>query len=58
MYQRDDIYWCECCGEFYAEKTDQKVDVDLSEMSTEFAARITKRRAELAKKKRRSHNRR
>lgn len=53
MYQREDIYYCDCCAEFYDLKTNQKVEVEFSEMPVCFAAQVRKKRQKLAKQKNR-----
>ena len=32
MYTRNDIYYCECCGKFYNQTTEQEVEVSLDEL--------------------------
>jgi hypothetical protein len=31
MYIRDDIYYCDCCGQFYDIKTDRRVELNLDD---------------------------
>ncbi len=32
MYARDDIFYCNCCGYFYQEVTEARVEVSLDEL--------------------------
>lgn len=57
MYQRDDIYYCDCCAEFYHSKTNQRVEIQFSEMPARFAAEVKARRVKLSKQKNRKSHR-
>lgn len=50
MYLRDDIYFCDCCAQFFDIKIDQPVDVPYSEMPAEFAVDLMQYRATLGNK--------
>lgn len=43
-YLRDDIYYCDCCGEFHDSKTDQPVDVPLHTLPADFALLVMQHR--------------
>lgn len=43
-YLRDDVYYCECCGEFYNTFTDAPVDIDLSTVPNDFADLVREHR--------------
>lgn len=40
QYQRDDIYFCEGCGQFFHDDTDEIVDVPLWEIPADFALAV------------------
>jgi hypothetical protein len=39
-YKKADIYYCECCGEFYDRQTHATVKVPLSEIPADFALEV------------------
>jgi hypothetical protein len=39
-YNEADLYYCECCGEFYDRKTHVSVNVPLSEIPADFALEV------------------
>jgi len=39
-YNDADIYYCECCGEFYERQTHLTVNVPLTELSADFAIEV------------------
>lgn len=55
-FQRDDIYFCECCLAFYDRKTHLLVDVPYSEMPADLA--ITLLTARLGTKYAKPHKKR
>jgi hypothetical protein len=57
MYQRDDIYLCYCCYQFFKMRTHERVDVPYHEMPAELAMELMIKRATIAqsKRKRKGH---
>lgn len=55
-FQRDDIYFCDCCLEFYDRRTHVKVDVPYTEMPAELA--VTLLTARMGAKAKRPHRQR
>jgi hypothetical protein len=51
MYERDDIYLCCCCHQFFNMKTHEKVNVSYTEMPAELAMELMISRAGLSNKK-------
>jgi hypothetical protein len=51
MRQRNDIFLCFCCYQFFDNKTRLKVDVLYHEMPAELAIELMIKRAEFARKK-------
>jgi hypothetical protein len=39
-YQRDDIYYCMCCGQFRDIKTHSEIHVPFEELPVEFAIQV------------------
>jgi len=50
-YQRDDIYYCECCGEFHDTETDKRIDVPLHELPADFALLVMEHRQSIGNRK-------
>lgn len=57
-YQRDDIYYCECCASFYDIVTHKLVDINLYDLPIEFAGSVLDDRMRLDGIKQRSASRR
>lgn len=57
-YQRDDIYYCECCGLFHSSETDQPVDVPLHELPADFALLVMQHRQTITNPRHRTVTRR
>lgn len=54
-----DLYYCECCAEFYQRETHKRVDVGLHEIPADFALEVmTDRQQNAARKLRREQRRR
>lgn len=51
VYERDDIYYCECCGEFHDTETDQRVDIPLHELAADFALLVMEHRQSIGNRK-------
>jgi hypothetical protein len=39
-FLRDDIYYCNCCGKFFSEMTDEEVQVPFEEMPAALAIQV------------------
>lgn len=52
-YQRDDIYYCDCCAEFYDIKTHELVNLKISDIPLDMALLVMD-----ARKKRKVNNHR
>lgn len=53
-YDRDDIYYCNCCASFYDIKTHKLVDINLYDLPIEFAGQVLDDRMRLDGIKQRS----
>jgi hypothetical protein len=47
--QDADLYYCECCGQFYDRQTHFTVNVPLSSLSAEFAIEVMAARGQSSK---------
>ncbi len=57
-YLRNDIYFCECCAQFFDCMTDEVVDVKYTEMPADFALELMLYRQWLEQNKRQSKHKR
>ena len=55
-YERDDIYYCDCCASFYDIDTNKRVDINLCDLPTDFAGQVLDDRIKLENIKQRSTN--
>lgn len=46
-YQRDDIYYCDCCAEFYDIKTHELVNLKISDIPLDMALLVLAARKKL-----------
>ena len=51
MYQRNDIYYCSCCANFYEKGTHKKVHIAYHELSAEMALEVMIDRQKIANDK-------